>query len=425
MGCAQPRLADLPPVDECYVAVLSGEMPGMSHDLARYSWIVARTPNADQRMVYRKYFWLGAAEAHETTNPFSYMGTSGDGEVAVHGVLTGSREKMAEIVACLEKETAAYHDFNCGCWPGPNANTFVDGLIRACGLGIELPATALGRDYRGPIGVSTTEGRTGVQLETWLGGVKIGLKEGISADLVGLPLGVHFWPLGLEFPLNPGFAGVETSKHYPADPNRAPSFYWAPDDTITHRYGVAEIAMSASYAHMLRPSRAGDLSDRSIVGLAARGVYGKRIGYGVGLDFDIGVGFPLGFAYDAHLYPAGVGVVIGDMGFFGLFSGVGTWGVTSRVGPALELPQEARLEIDVKRAVRFGLYGGVIVVPSADDRNLLEGFGGLKLRPVTSASGRDSFGGATGGVFFSADGRQIMGTVSVGGSIGYELGLGG
>ena len=43
-----------------------------------------------------------------------------------------------------------------------------------------------------------------------------------------------------------------------------------------------------------------------------------------------GTDVPLGFAYDAHLYPAGIGIFLGDMGYLGVFSGVGTSGVTAR-----------------------------------------------------------------------------------------------
>jgi hypothetical protein len=45
LGCAVPRTpATLPPADDAYVAVLSGEMPGAISQVARHSWIVANVP---------------------------------------------------------------------------------------------------------------------------------------------------------------------------------------------------------------------------------------------------------------------------------------------------------------------------------------------------------------------------------------------
>lgn len=208
----------LPKRDRVHVAVLSGEMPGALRDIARHSSVVANVKGRSGAYRYRRFEWLGQANATDSDNPFDYFGT---GEVAIHGVIVEETpEKLACMIACLERETKSYRDDNCGCWPGPNSNTFVDGLIRTCRLGIELPATAVGRDYRGPIGVSVTEGRTGVQLETWLGGVKLGLKEGVGADLAGLSLGVHFWPPGIEVPINPGRIGLDASVRRPPDPIR-------------------------------------------------------------------------------------------------------------------------------------------------------------------------------------------------------------
>lgn len=249
----------LPKRDRAHVVVLSGEMPGALRDISWHSWVVANVRGRSGAFRYRRYEWLGDAKATDSDNPFDYFGT---GEVAIHGVvLDDDPEKLAAMVACLERETKAYHDANCGCWPGPNSNTFADGLIRACGLGIELPATAIGKDYRGPIGVSVTEGRTGVQLETWLGGVKLGLKEGVGADLAGLSLGLHFWPPGLEVPVNPGRLGLDESVHRPPDPTAPDELAWMPSDHVEHDLGAASLSMALAYARLAEPALVGGLSD--------------------------------------------------------------------------------------------------------------------------------------------------------------------
>ena len=57
--------------------------------------------------------------------------------------------------------------------------------------------------------------------------------------------------------------------------------------------------------------------------MSARAVYGKYIGYAVGLDLEAGAAAPLGFAYGARLFPLGVGVMLTPTGYLGVFSGVG------------------------------------------------------------------------------------------------------
>jgi hypothetical protein len=426
-GCFRPHAATLPPAERAYVAVLSGEMPGSFRDLARHSWIVASVPRRRRPPLLRRYEWVGDAHATSLSRPEqAFSSDVSVADVAIHGVKTGSPQEIAETVACLERETEKYKDFNCGCWPGPNSNTFADLLIRTCGLGVELPATAIGKDYRGPIGVSTTEGQTGVQLETWVAGLKVGLKEGIVADLTGLSLGVHFWPPGLEVPINPGRIGVDTSGVRPRDERIPEPFRWDPDEHLRHRFGAASLAMLASYNHVRTPAEAGGLTDRSVVGLSGRAVYGRSVGYAFGFDGELGVGAPLGFAFRTNLYPAGLGVVIGDTGFAGVYSGIGTTGVSPRVTASLELPEELRVELDLDRLARVVLRGGVIVVPDgAGDRSTLETFMGTSARLGTRASGRDGMGGGGGGFFLGVERREILRTYWLGLTFGYELGVGG
>jgi hypothetical protein len=419
--------AGLPGRDRVHVAVLSGEMPGALREVARHSWIVANVNDRSGPPRYRRYEWLGEARATDSDNPFDYFG---DGEVAVHGViLEEDPETMAEMIACLERETRKYTDANCGCWPGPNSNTFADGLIRTCGLGIELPATAVGRDYRGPIGVSVTEGRTGVQLETWLGGVKIGLKEGIGADLAGLSLGLHFWPPGIEVPVGPGRIGFDTSTRRPPDPTTPDRLAWPATEEVQHRYGAASLVMALAYDRVAEPRLVSGLSDRTTVGLGGHAVFGKSVGYAFGFDLGLGGAAPLGFAYAAHVAPVGIGFVLGDTGFVAVTSGIGTSGVSSSVRGALELPEELRLEIDLARVARLGLRGGVVVVPSADDRKTTETFVGATTRLGTRAAGRfpgaRGSGGGTGGFFLGFERRELSRSYLLGVTFGYEIGLGG
>ncbi len=207
-GCAiYRRPLALPPRETPYVAVLSGTMPEPISMVARHGWIVA---NADKDKPLLRYELLGSASKSTTSAPLQYFGGQ-RGEVALHGVLRGDRAKIAKIVACLDVETPRYNEEHPTYWPmpGPNSNTYVDQMMRRCDIPFELPATAIGKDYRGVIGASVTSGGTGVQLETWLGGLKMGVTEGIEVHVLGLSIGVDLWPPALILPVNPGRLGFD------------------------------------------------------------------------------------------------------------------------------------------------------------------------------------------------------------------------
>jgi hypothetical protein len=155
-----------------------------------------------------RYELLGSAFKTTSSDAFEYFG---EGDVALHGVIAGSTASISKIVACLDVETPRYNEEHPDYFPipGPNSNTYVDQMLRRCDIPVDLPATAIGKDYRGVAGASITSGGTGVQIETWLGGVRIGLKEGVELHILGLTLGVDFWPPAILVPVNPGRIGFD------------------------------------------------------------------------------------------------------------------------------------------------------------------------------------------------------------------------
>ncbi len=89
-------------------------------------------------------------------------------------------------------------------WPGPNSNTFVSYLIREIeGLDIELPASAIGKDYLGATKlVATSPSGSGITVSL-LGalGFTLGLGEGIEVNLLGLHFGVDVYTPALKLPI--------------------------------------------------------------------------------------------------------------------------------------------------------------------------------------------------------------------------------
>ena len=88
-------------------------------------------------------------------------------------------------------------------YPGPNSNTFLAHIGREVpALKLDLPANAIGKDYRpitNPLGISSSG--SGVQA-TLLGllGVNVGLGEGLEINLLGLNFGVDLNSPGLRLP---------------------------------------------------------------------------------------------------------------------------------------------------------------------------------------------------------------------------------
>ncbi len=88
-------------------------------------------------------------------------------------------------------------------WPGPNSNSFVAWVARAFPeLEIELPPTAVGKDYVGP-GVQITHPPSGTGWQISFGGyggATISRKEGFELHLLGGTIGIDPDDLAIKVP---------------------------------------------------------------------------------------------------------------------------------------------------------------------------------------------------------------------------------
>ena len=107
-----------------------------------------------------------------------------------------------ELIKRIEK---AVHDYPYAnqytTWPGPNSNTFTAWIARAVPeLEVDLPATAIGKDYLGGSIFSSAPSGSGFQLSfAGLLGVAASGVEGIELNLLGLNFGVG--PSGIKLPV--------------------------------------------------------------------------------------------------------------------------------------------------------------------------------------------------------------------------------
>ncbi len=89
-------------------------------------------------------------------------------------------------------------------WPGPNSNTYISHILRNVPeIGVELPPTAVGRDWLGGARLAAgSETGTGVQISAYgLLGVTAGLSDGLEANILGLNFGMDLLRPALKLPL--------------------------------------------------------------------------------------------------------------------------------------------------------------------------------------------------------------------------------
>jgi hypothetical protein len=75
-------------------------------------------------------------------------------------------------------------------WPGPNSNTYIAWALRRAGVAGDLEPRGIGKDYLGLAGVAITTTGTGVQAESSLLGLKVGLRDGVELHFLSLTFGL-------------------------------------------------------------------------------------------------------------------------------------------------------------------------------------------------------------------------------------------
>jgi len=88
-------------------------------------------------------------------------------------------------------------------WPGPNSNTFTAWITRAVPeLEVDLPPTAIGKDYLGDRMVATAPSGSGFQLSVaGLLGLTMSGIEGVEVNLLGLSFGLNPFEPAFKLPL--------------------------------------------------------------------------------------------------------------------------------------------------------------------------------------------------------------------------------
>jgi hypothetical protein len=186
-----------PQNDQATILLISGGLGFPMDKIARHPWFALREAGGTSWEIHE----VGGGGGLD--DPFD---NSPYVDPILHGVWRG--EEAERGIECLRREADKWiGELDYRFYPGPNSNTFGDVMLRKCKLRASLPSTAVGKDWRGIVGASWTTEGTGVQLETPIVGVRVGLKEGVEVHILGLSFGIDLWPPAIIVPVGGGRIG--------------------------------------------------------------------------------------------------------------------------------------------------------------------------------------------------------------------------
>lgn len=178
-----------------------------------HTWVAVKPRNADEYTVYEVNGWrlrrTGTAVSVDHRAPDSrWFGNRPELIAERRG------DGVDELIARIEEAVASYpYADTYRVWPGPNSNTFTAFVLREVPeLRVDLPPTAIGKDYLGWMPVARTPSGTGGQLSVFgVAGIAAALEEGLEINLLGLTFGIDPGSLALKLPLigriGPGVRG--------------------------------------------------------------------------------------------------------------------------------------------------------------------------------------------------------------------------
>ncbi len=188
---------------EAVVQVYGARTIGWRGKFAVHTWIAVKPTGAMGYTVYEVIGWRlrwtdSALAIRERAPDARWFGNEPE-------LLADKRgAEVDALIARIDKAARAYpYASEYTAWPGPNSNTFTAWVARAVPeLEVDLPPTAIGKDYLGGRFVATAPSGSGVQVSIFgLLGVTASGVEGLELNVLGLSFGVDPFVPALKLPL--------------------------------------------------------------------------------------------------------------------------------------------------------------------------------------------------------------------------------
>jgi len=188
---------------EAVVQVYGARTWGWRGNFGVHTWVAVKPAAADAYTVYEVIGWRlrnsdSALVVRERAPDARWFGNEPE-------LYSDKRGAEAEkLIPRIEAAVKSYpHAKEYSAWPGPNSNTFVAWITRAVPeLGVDLPPTAIGKDYISNGVFGSAPSGTGVQVS--LGGLfalTASGVEGLEVNLLGLTFGINPFDPALKLPL--------------------------------------------------------------------------------------------------------------------------------------------------------------------------------------------------------------------------------
>jgi len=187
---------------EAVVQVYAARTWGWRGYFGVHTWVAVKPAHAKAYTVYEVIGWRlhrgGSALAiHDRGPDERWFGSA-------PALLADKRGPDADaLIGRIDRAARAYpYAAQYTMWPGPNSNTFTAWIGRAVPeLGIDLPPTAIGKDYLGDRLVATAPSGSGVQFSFFglLGVIASGI-EGFEVNVLGLSFGFDPFSPAIKLP---------------------------------------------------------------------------------------------------------------------------------------------------------------------------------------------------------------------------------
>jgi Protein of unknown function (DUF3750) len=188
---------------EAVVQVYGARTWGWRGTFGVHTWVAVKPAKAAAYTVYEVIGWRlrwadEVVEIHQRAADARWYGNLPE-------LYADRRGEAAEkLIPRIDAAARAYpYAREYTAWPGPNSNTFTAWITRAVPeLGVDLPPTAIGKDYLGAAVVGHAPSGHGIQLS--LGGMfalTASGVEGLELNLLGLTFGINPFDPALKLPL--------------------------------------------------------------------------------------------------------------------------------------------------------------------------------------------------------------------------------